>query len=269
MTIAEIRGKISSDSSKVYERLEDLLTSDVFGTFKYLEPTYIYTFLKNHLKRFSEEQPDFRINCDNIQKVEYIFWPKIGTKEPDLILQFKYGNQILFSVIIEAKYMSGASDFELNDSELQKEKRQHETVLTGNQLADYFLELKDYGEDKYLVYCTSHFIPPREEYENAVCAVKSKGEDLVEYFLQRFYWTSWREVYKFFRGNRGKGTLLIDDLLLLLERKNFNPISWNSVINKKFTTSDIKFYEGAEYFNFDSPIFKPTDLSFWECLDEQ
>lgn len=32
MTIAEIHGKLSS-----YEHMEDLLTSDVFSTFKYLE----------------------------------------------------------------------------------------------------------------------------------------------------------------------------------------------------------------------------------------
>ena len=67
MTIAEIHGKISSDSLKINERLEDLLTSDVFGTFKYLDPTYICTFLKNHLKLFSEEKPYFRIKCDKIQ----------------------------------------------------------------------------------------------------------------------------------------------------------------------------------------------------------
>ncbi|WP_179863669.1 hypothetical protein [Bacillus toyonensis] len=34
--IAEIHGKISSDSSNLSERLEDKLTGDIFGSLRYL-----------------------------------------------------------------------------------------------------------------------------------------------------------------------------------------------------------------------------------------
>jgi len=36
MSIAEIRGKISDTGSNLSERMEDLLTSDVFGCLRYL-----------------------------------------------------------------------------------------------------------------------------------------------------------------------------------------------------------------------------------------
>jgi len=47
MSIAEIHGKISSSGSNISDRLEDLLTADVFGTFKYLvDPTALINFLE-------------------------------------------------------------------------------------------------------------------------------------------------------------------------------------------------------------------------------
>ena len=36
MTIAEIHGKLSSSGSNISDRLEDLLTADVFGCLRYL-----------------------------------------------------------------------------------------------------------------------------------------------------------------------------------------------------------------------------------------
>jgi len=45
MSIAEIHGKISSLGSNISDKQEDLLTSDVFGTFKYLgDPTALQNF---------------------------------------------------------------------------------------------------------------------------------------------------------------------------------------------------------------------------------
>jgi len=38
MTIAEIHGKISESGTNLSERMEDLLTSDIFGCMRYLPP---------------------------------------------------------------------------------------------------------------------------------------------------------------------------------------------------------------------------------------
>lgn len=74
MTIAEIKGKISSTGSNLSDRLEDLLTSDVFGPLRYLPfDEGLLPILKSatHWQNGSsleiEEMPD--------QSMEVIFWP--------------------------------------------------------------------------------------------------------------------------------------------------------------------------------------------------
>ncbi len=72
MTIAEIRGKISSIGSNLNERMEDLLTSDVFGAFKYLPPhlgllDFINTAINKDKKPFTLSVKPIRIN--------WAFWP--------------------------------------------------------------------------------------------------------------------------------------------------------------------------------------------------
>ena len=90
MYLAEFRGKLSSR----VERMEDVLTSNVFSFFKYSNRDI---FLKNYLNKLG-----FNISNQEAEGAEFRFWPVFedGT-EPDLVIMV--GNYYL---LIEAKYFS-------------------------------------------------------------------------------------------------------------------------------------------------------------------
>lgn len=77
MAIAELHGKHLE---------EDLLTSDVFGAFKYLPPSLgLLPFLAK-AKPFVEDAAP--LSCD-AGDASYYFWPRAGRREPDLLILLK------------------------------------------------------------------------------------------------------------------------------------------------------------------------------------
>lgn len=93
MTVAELRGKISSTGTNLNERMEDLLTSDVFGTFGYL-PTHLglLDFLGTSHTRHGEY---FAPAVDPV-RVDWSFWPYLKSRgitpcEPDVVPKPKVG----------------------------------------------------------------------------------------------------------------------------------------------------------------------------------
>jgi hypothetical protein len=108
-----------------YEYTEDILTSTVFGTLKYLRPDMILipfiesAFLYNGKRTTLWE----KLNSEGIelrcyQEVEYVFWTwNQNYGEPDLILIFRdhvHGFDDLL-LIVEAKFKSGKSGTDEND----------------------------------------------------------------------------------------------------------------------------------------------------------
>ena len=90
MYLAEIHGKIPSS----FERLEDLLTSNIFSFFKYTDRQ---SFLKKYL-----ELLDIGITDNEAHEAEFRFWPRFDDDtEPDLVLVV--GPHYL---LFEAKYFS-------------------------------------------------------------------------------------------------------------------------------------------------------------------
>jgi len=77
MTIAEIHGKISDAGSNLSERMEDLLTSDIFGCMRYLPADKALLPLLNTARSFHGKS--FNIQ-DKVIKTHYSFWP--GLKSP-------------------------------------------------------------------------------------------------------------------------------------------------------------------------------------------
>jgi hypothetical protein len=94
MYLAELCGKLSSR----VERMEDVLTSNVFSFFKYSSRDI---FLKKYLNKLG-----FDISVREAEEAEFKFWPVFedGT-EPDLVIMA--GNYYL---LIEAKYFSEFSE---------------------------------------------------------------------------------------------------------------------------------------------------------------
>jgi hypothetical protein len=108
-----------------YEYTEDILTSTVFGTLKYLRPDMLLipfiesAFLYNEGKTTLWE----KLNAEGIElrcyrEVEYVFWTwNQNYGEPDLILVFRdhvHGIDDLL-LVVEAKFKSGKSGTEEND----------------------------------------------------------------------------------------------------------------------------------------------------------
>ncbi|MFT3695693.1 MAG: hypothetical protein QM831_21325 [Kofleriaceae bacterium] len=101
MLHAELHGKLSSDIGDGAERLEDVLTSTVFGTLFAASAWKIVADWLSRARRGTDTIPQVEFSND---AVDYWFWPWLGTAEPDLIVRI--GATL---VIIEAKYFSGKS----------------------------------------------------------------------------------------------------------------------------------------------------------------
>lgn len=108
-----------------YEYTEDILTSTVFGTLKYLRPDAVLipfiemAFLYDNKRTTLWE----RLNLEGIelrcyQEVDYVFWAwNQNYGEPDLILLFSnhiHGKEDIL-IVIEAKFKSGKSGINEND----------------------------------------------------------------------------------------------------------------------------------------------------------
>ncbi len=91
MYLAESHGKLSSN----IERMEDVLTSNVFSFFKYSERE---VFLKGYLNELG-----FSVSEQEARDAEFLFWHRFEhNTEPDLVI--KVGE---YYRLFEAKYFSG------------------------------------------------------------------------------------------------------------------------------------------------------------------
>ena len=111
MTIAEVHGKISEAGTNISERMEDLLTSDVFGCLRYLPPgTALLPFLRTSL---SARGRVFEIEAE-VVRLHASFWPWLrlphhATCQPDVVLGLETRGSLVHLVAVEAKYFAGLS----------------------------------------------------------------------------------------------------------------------------------------------------------------
>ena len=106
MYLAELHGKLSSR----VERMEDILTSNVFSFFKYSKRDI---FLKGYLNTLG-----FNVSEKEANEAEFLFWPRYEENtEPDLVIIVgKY------YFLIEAKYFSDfGGETEKTKSQLLRE----------------------------------------------------------------------------------------------------------------------------------------------------
>jgi len=156
MYLAELHGKLSQR----IERMEDILTSNVFSFFKYSTREI---FLKGYLKKLG-----FDVSDQEATEAKFIFWPRFEENtEPDLVIIV--GNYYL---LIEAKYFS---DF---GGETDKIKAQLIREIEGGRL-----EAKNYGKDFVLIAITADSY--RKDY---------KFEVIPKDFRPHFVWTNWQKV---------------------------------------------------------------------------
>ncbi|MBK7916861.1 MAG: hypothetical protein IPJ94_11500 [Chloroflexi bacterium] len=224
MSIAEIHGKTP------FTYYEDILTADVFAAFRYL-PTQlgIYAFICS-IPGLSQKLPQLAGN-ENIT-CTFHFWP-FGEKhrrEPDVLLALQVGPR-LFHIVVEAKYMSGASDLEIQEIE-----QEGVVQRVGNQLGDQLRDLQhgryrlfQEGQrvqphnlrsdpaDRYLVYLTAHLLKPAEIQRALAIYPAADG---------RLFWANWYQVFEHLQKLRPylqtpPYSLILQDICLLLDRKGF------------------------------------------------
>jgi len=133
MTIAELHGKLSPHRlNGCHDRMEDLLTSDVFGTMKYAGWQFGFMeWLRAAIHPFDGSTASMVLpKDDDIQRLHYAFWPTLlNGREPDILMGIECSDGKIFQVMIEAKYLSGVSDVTLQDMEIT-------SYYSGNQIAD-------------------------------------------------------------------------------------------------------------------------------------
>ena len=208
MYLAELRGKLSSR----VERMEDILTSNVFSFFKYSSRDI---FLKNYLNKLG-----FNISNQEAEEAEFRFWPVFedGT-EPDLVIMV--GNYYL---LIEAKYFSEFS------METKKDKHQLLRELNIGKL-----EAKNYDKEFNLIAITADYY-----YK------KDKFEVIPQKYHLHFKWTNWQLVPSFLDNIlssnpniKGPERDFSLDLYNLLDKKHlrsFQNITYNGPLLKDYSS---------------------------------
>lgn len=208
MYLAELRGKLSSR----VERMEDVLTSNVFSFFKYSNRGI---FLKKYLNKLG-----FNVSDREADEAEFRFWPifEDGT-EPDLLITV--GNYYL---LIEAKYFSEFSEGkEKSDSQLLRE------IKNGK------LEASNYNKKFKLIAITADYY--FKEY---------KFKAILPDFQVHFKWTNWQLVSSFLDNILSSNPNIKEserdfclDLYNLLDKKHlrgFQSITYDGPLLKDYSS---------------------------------
>ena len=207
--VEEFYGKISRSGSNLSDSLEDKLTGDFFGTFRYMDfcdglQPILCGALRKSEKQQEESQAAIQlienVNCTNIRDEEHIkFWPKHDRGELDVLLEFDN-----CCIGIEVKLNSGLS----SDDQLIRE-------------AEILCDLaKD--KEKILLFIAGH--------ESCVSVYRAY-KDVIRKQGVCFVFASWEDILQSMKdllngGNGSKYTsgqrLMISDLVKLLTRKEFD-----------------------------------------------
>lgn len=275
MTIAEIHGKLPSR-----EASEDVLTSDVFGTFSYLEPQKGLIPFLQHAKNIEGSSLLFEETID-VTDAEYFFWPKTKRlrREPDLLLLVTVQGDRKVALNVECKYFSGKSNRDDEESPLQGDQLAEQYVeLLENQLVlpeDALMMLKAAGENKYLLYVTSHYECPIADLQESITRLVKVGYDENE-LKRRIFWLSWRDLrdilVQLLKGETvGRyERRQLQDLLTLVERKRLVPFSGvHAEKSKGLHAEACSFWntsqtQGNQFFSFDLSTVRNLETTFWE-----
>ena len=225
MTIAELHGKLVPQSANwCHDRMEDLLTSDVFGTMKYTgwQPGFL-DWLRSAISpdgtmRASQVLP----KDEDIRRVHFQFWPRLANgREPDVLVGIEQMDKHLLVIMIEAKYLSGASDLFVEDYEITMHRSGDQIADQVNNFPERYPGIKDMlVTTRMHLYVTAHSSCPTDVYDNSRPHIRRKDIPL--------FWVNWQSLPAFL--TRALQTLenetaqaLLSDLLQLMTRKELVP----------------------------------------------
>lgn len=220
MYLAELRGKLSPRM----ERMENILTSNVFSFFKYASRD---AFLKEYLKMLG-----FNVSAREARDAKFLFWPRYQDyTEPDLVIIV--GNYYL---LVEAKYFSDFAE------ETQKTKAQ-----LIREVNNGINDAKNYGKLFSLIAITA------DSYER-----EERLSTLPMELRAHCVWTNWQAVaeflYKTIQTNheiRQEESEFAIDLYDLLDKKHLRSFQGLDILN-----IDITYYKTLPHIFFDARTAK-------------
>lgn len=236
MIDAIIKGKLSREQ----ENMEDIITSIVFGMFKYIPPEIgLFKFLS--FATGKDENDKLNINFSNCKNVEYKFWETLSNYknncEPDVLISF-FDNEKKYTLLIEAKYNSGKSS----------EKDENEFV--NDQLAREYMNLMEFSKVNktipIMIYLTKDVNRPSFKIENSKNEIKEKHKDPV---VNEIFWLSWRHITQIEKSDN----IMLNDLIELFDKR------LNLFFYKGFTFSETRatsIWKFVQYFNWKINLIK-------------
>ena len=249
MTIAEIRGKISDTGTNLSERMEDLLTSDIFGCLRYLRPDqallpFLETANSYHDQKWSLP--------GNIVKAHFSFWPWVKLSgctpcEPDVVIGLETKDGCLHLLFIEAKYHSGILSEEdegpVPNDQLARELDNLDAISCATLGLSTHLEIAS----RSLVFVTQDMGIPRD----------LLAQSLAEYAQKRkkdgdIFWTSWRLLPSILqrslvKENAFENRAVMEDMLALLLRKGLIMFEGVEPINDYFVLPEFYHFTPTRY----------------------
>jgi len=185
MLQALLKGKLTRPE----ENMEDLLTSNVFGMFKYLEPREaLLPFLGKAVNLEGNRLAD---HLQGIDSAEYYFWPWMTEQgcypaEPDVLITLADKQGRKTAVLVEAKFWSGKSSA-ANDSDIPFDQlaREYDNLVCWCRRQGI--------HQCFLLYCTADLGLPRHDMEDSVAEFSNKrGEPF------QIFWVTWRTIPRLF-----------------------------------------------------------------------
>lgn len=267
MSIAELRGKLSPESA--HDRMEDLLTSDAFGTMYYVgwhEGFRNWLYEANSTGGTTQSMQQF-LGASSGQQVFFAFWPRMpNRKEPDVALLFVSDDGTARVLIVEVKYESGMSGIEIESQDQAPED------LTGSQLVDQMDGFAKAPDQRALIKGWfrdySGQLPPRLDFAHLLITkdralpkhiYTEASERLPAAGLRSFpcpvFWLSWRALARNLEPySQLQATVvarLTADLVALLEQKEitdkpfeaFRELAWTGSVPCQ------GFWQGSGFFN--------------------
>lgn len=246
-----------------YEYTEDILTSTVFGTLKYIRSDMILIPFVESAFLYNEQRTTLwqKLNSEGIelrcyQKVEYAFWTWNQNKgEPDLILIFKnhvHGLDDLL-LVIEAKFKSGKSGTEENDQLV----RYFEAINNDIEIFTEPSVSSFKGKKGYIVYLTE-----AEAYSD-INATTKIIESRYPKIKENVFHLRWHQLYKTLdimdKYYTSFEKSIADDLKKYLEKLGLRDFSGISLPDKSLSSAFLLpypvFYNDEDNFTEKSTYF--------------
>jgi len=248
MLKAELHNKLPVETRVSFERMEDLLTSNLLGSLTYLPAELALLPWLREAQRFPLGKND-QLVMEDVRSTRVRFWPRAGHRQADalVLLQRPDGEEPL---LVECKYEQGMSNIAARvgpDGE-----------SSGNQLTDYWRAL-DKGtvmlskhaasdplrpsfQGSCIVYITAHGTMPDETMQESW---KLLSEE--ERSRARWFWLSWRDLHSVLTRaliscEEESWRNLLVDLVALLERKSLIRFRGFAVLTQSVPSLPLSLY---------------------------